>query len=199
MFGNGGVYYPPKMYSKVLDSKDKVVLEQEFYGTQAISSDTAWITNRMLRTVVQSPNSSAVYADLGNVEVVGKTGTSNDDKNLMFVGLTPNYVAVCWIGVDDGSFLSSYNPKKPAVVWHDVMSEVEDTSVVQKFNADSSVVEMKYCKETGLLASSQCKDTAIGYYRKSNIPTFCSGDHEKEIEKIKKEWDDIDGNGGTRD
>lgn len=199
MFGNGGVYYPPKMYSKVLDSKDKVVLEQEFYGTQAISSDTAWITNRMLRTVVQSPNSSAVYADLGNVEVVGKTGTSNDDKNLMFVGLTPNYVAVCWIGVDDGSFLSSYNPKKPAVVWHDVMSEVEDTSVVQKFNADSSVVEMKYCKETGLLASSQCKDTAIGYYRKSNIPTFCSGDHEKEIEKIKKEWDDIDDNGGTRD
>lgn len=199
MFGNGGVYYPPKMYSKVLDSKDKVVLEQEFYGTQAISSDTAWITNRMLRTVVQSPNSSAVYADLGNVEVVGKTGTSNDDKNLMFVGLTPNYVAVCWIGVDDGSFLSAYNPKKPAVVWHDVMSEVEDTSVVQKFNADSSVVEMKYCKETGLLASSQCKDTAIGYYRKSNIPTFCSGDHEKEIEKIKKEWDDIDDNGGTRD
>lgn len=199
MFGNGGVYYPPKMYSKVLDSKDKVVLEQEFYGTQAISSDTAWITNRMLRTVVQSPNSSAVYADLGNVEVVGKTGTSNDDKNLMFVGLTPNYVAVCWIGVDDGSFLSSYNPKKPAVVWHDVMSEVEDTSVVQKFNADSSVVEMKYCTETGLLASSQCKDTAIGYYRKSNIPTFCSGDHEKEIEKIKKEWDDIDDNGGTRD
>ena len=199
MFGNGGVYYPPKMYSKVLDSKDKVVLEQEFYGTQAISSDTAWITNRMLRTVIQSPNSSAVYADLGNVEVVGKTGTSNDDKNLMFVGLTPNYVAVCWIGVDDGSFLSSYNPKKPAVVWHDVMSEVEDTSVVQKFNADSSVVEMKYCTETGLLASSQCKDTAIGYYRKSNIPTFCSGDHEKEIEKIKKEWDDIDDNGGTRD
>lgn len=198
MFGNGGVYYSPKMYSKVLDGKGKVVLEQNFYGNQAISSDTAWVTNRMLRTVVTNPNASAVHANLNNVEVVGKTGTSNDDKNLMFVGLTPNYVAACWVGVDDGSKLKFYNPKKPALIWHDVMQDIEDASIVQKFTPDSSVEELKYCVETGLLASSECKDTSIGYYRKSNIPTFCSGNHEEELEKIKKEWDDIDENGGTK-
>lgn len=197
IFGNGGVFYPPKMYSKVLDGKGKVVLEQNFYGNQAISSDTAWITNRMLRTVVTG-SSSAAHANLNNVEVIGKTGTSNDSKNLMFVGLTPNHVAACWIGVDDGTELNAYNNKFAAQVWRDVMIDVEDTSTVQKFTPDSSVEELKYCVETGLLASSECKDTAVGYYRKSNIPTFCSGNHEEERDKIKKEWDAIDDNGGTR-
>lgn len=197
MFGNGGVYYSPKMYSKVLDNKDKVILEQNFYGNQAISSDTAWVTNRMLRTVVQG-TSSAAHANLTNVEVIGKTGTSNDDKNLMFVGLTPNYVAVAWIGVDDGTELKAYNNKFPAQIWHDVMVDIEDTSTAQKFTPDSSVKELRYCVETGLLASSDCKDTNIGYYRQSNLPKFCSGDHEKEKEKILADWDAIDENGGVK-
>lgn len=197
MFGNGGVFYSPKMYSKVLDSKDKVILEQNFYGNQAISSDTAWVTNRMLRTVVLG-SSSAAHANLNNVEVIGKTGTSNDDKNLMFVGLTPNYVAVAWIGVDDGTELKFYNNKFPAQIWHDVMVDVEDTSTVQKFNPDSSVEELRYCVETGLLATSDCKDTDIGYYRKSNIPGYCSGNHEEEKQKIWDDWNAIDENGGTK-
>lgn len=197
MFGNGGVFYPPKMYSKVLDSKDKVILEQNFYGNQAISSDTAWVTNRMLRTVVLG-SSSAARANLNNVEVIGKTGTSNDEKNLMFVGLTPNYVAVAWIGIDDGTELTAYNNKFPAQIWHDVMVDVEDTSTVQKFTPDSSVKELRYCVETGLLASSDCKDTNIGYYRQNNIPGFCSGNHEEEQQKIWDMWNAIDENGGTR-
>lgn len=198
IFGNGGMYYSPKMYSKVLDSKDKVILEQSFYGTQAISSDTSWITNRMLRTVVQG-SSSASYANLNNVEVIGKTGTSNDGKNLMFVGCTPNYVAAAWIGVDDGTDLKYYGSKKfAAQVWRAVMENVEDTTVSQKFIADSSVKELKYCVETGLLASDDCKDTEIGYYRVGNVPVHCSGDHDEEKEKILADWDAIDENDGER-
>ena len=199
MFGNGGIFYPPKMYSKVLDSKNNVILEQDFYGNQSIDSDTAWVTNRMLRTVVTTPSGSGRYADLGNVEVIGKTGTSNDDKNLLFVGLTPNYIGAGWLGVDDGTEIPKANAQHRYVaeIWHDVMVDVEDTSQVQKFVADASVVERRYCTDTGLLASENCENTDIGYYRKSNIPSFCSGNHKKEIEKIWDMWDAIDANGGT--
>lgn len=197
IFGNGGVFYAPKMYSKVLDNKDKVILEQDFYGNQAISSDTAWITNRMLKTVVLN-SGSAYFAQLGQVEVIGKTGTSNDEKNLLFVGATPNYVAAAWIGVDDGTKLTTYNKKYGSQVWHDIMVEIEDTSTPLKFTPDSSVKELRYCVETGLLASSDCKDTDIGYYREGNIPDFCSGDHEAEQKKIWDDWDAIDANDGVK-
>ncbi len=200
MFGNGGIFYPPKMYSKVIDGRNNVVLEQDFYGSQAIDSDAAWVTNRMLRTVVSVPNGSGRYADLGNVEVIGKTGTSNDGKNLLFVGLTPNYIGAVWMGVDDGTEIdvANANHKYAAEIWHDIMEDIEDLSTVQNFAGDSTVQELRYCTETGLLASDKCENTNIGYYRPSNIPPYCSGDHEAEVQKIWDEWNAIDANDGVK-
>lgn len=195
VFGNGGVYYEPKMYRRVLDSKNNVILSQNFYGTQALDSDAAWVTNRMLRTVVTTTNGSGRYADLGNVEVIGKTGTSNDDLNLLFVGCTPNYIGVVWMGYDENNH-KVYNTdgahRYCAEIWHDLMSEIEDTSVVNKFTPDTSVLERRYCKDTGLLASAKCTSTDVGYYRKGNIPLVCSGDHDKETQKIQEYWAKID-------
>lgn len=199
MFGNGGTYYEPMLYSKVVDSKGNVVLEQNFYGNQAIDSDTAWVTNRMLRTVVNAPTGSATLAKLDNVEVIGKTGTSNDGKNLMFVGMTPSYIGTVWLGIDDGSAIPNQNigNKYVAQIWHDVMVDIVDTSENQSFTADSSVVELQYCTETGLLASTGCENTDTGYYRAGNLPDFCSGNHEFEVAKIWHLWKAIDDNDGT--
>ncbi|MCM1165981.1 MAG: transglycosylase domain-containing protein [Lachnospiraceae bacterium] len=192
IFGNGGVYYEPKFYSKVIDSKDNVILEQNFYGTQAIDSDAAWVTNRMLRTVITTTNGSGRHANLENVEVIGKTGTSNDEYNLLFVGCTPNYVGVVWMGYDENNhklYNGDGSHRYGSQIWYDIMSEIEDTSVVNKFTPDSSVLERRYCTETGLIASAKCTSTDVGYYRKGNIPEYCSGNHEAETEKIKSYWD----------
>lgn len=199
IFGNGGTYYEPKLYSRVLDSRNNVILEQNYYGNQAIDSDTSWIVNRMLRTVITDPVGSGSRADLGSVEVIGKTGTSNDGKNLMFAGLTPNYVGVVWLGIDDGSEIPNQNigNKYVANIWHDVMVDIEDTSQVLSFTPNTSVLEMQFCSDTGLLASTSCENTETGYYRTSNIPDFCSGDHEFEQAKIWHMWRAIDDNDGV--
>ncbi|MBD5129425.1 MAG: hypothetical protein HDT43_05825, partial [Ruminococcaceae bacterium] len=179
----------------VLDSKDNVVLQQNFYGTQAVDSDAAWVANRLLRTVITTTSGSGRYANLDNVEVIGKTGTSNDDLNLLFVGCTPHYIGVVWMGYDKNNhfiYNGDGSHRYPSQVWYDIMSEIEDTSVISKFTPDSSVLERRYCTETGLIASPKCTSTDVGYYRKSNIPEYCSGNHEVEVEKIKTYWDGID-------
>lgn len=195
IFGNGGVYYEPKMYSRVIDSKNNVILEQNFYGTQAIDSDAAWVTNRMLRTVITTTTGSGRHANLENVEVIGKTGTSNDDLNLLFVGCTPHYVGVVWMGFDKNNHFV-YNGdgthRYGSQIWYDIMSEIEDTSVISKFTPDSSVLERRFCTETGLIASASCTSTDVGYYRKSNIPEYCSGKHEKQVQEIKDYWAGVD-------
>lgn len=195
IFGNGGVYYEPKLYRRVIDSKNNVILSQDFYGTQAIDSDAAWVTNRMLRTVITTANGSGRHADLKNVEVIGKTGTSNDDLNLLFVGCTPNYVGVVWMGYDKNNhkvYNGDGNHRYGSEIWYDLMSEIEDTSAVNKFTADANVLERRYCMETGLLASSKCTKTDVGYYRKSNIPASCTGDHVKETKAIQDHWAQVD-------
>lgn len=193
IFGNGGVYYEPMFYSKVEDSKGNAILEQNFFGTQAIDSDTAWITNRMMRTVVNSPSGTGHYAQLDNVDVVGKTGTSNDWFNLTFMGLTPDYVGGLWIGYDDSHKIKEGDGwKAVASVWKTVMQDIQDTSEPKFFTPDSSVVERSYCTETGLLATNKCTHTETGYYRRSNIPDFCNGDHEEIREEITNYWLDKD-------
>lgn len=195
IFGNGGIYYKPMLYSRVLDSRDNVILEQNFIGSQALDSDAAWVTNRMMKTVVYNPGSSPATAQLPNIEVVGKTGTSNDDKNFTFVGLTPEYVGAYWVGYEGGQRfvydLPDYH-KYTATVWHDVMINLVDTSQPSSFVPDPDVLERKYCMETGLLASAKCTKTDVGYYRPSNVPAICSGNHEAEIQKIKDKWQKID-------
>ena len=101
IFGNGGVYYRPMFYSKVEDNKGNVIMEQDFYGTQAIDSDSAWVTNRMIYKVVNGDSGTGPKAKLPNVEVIGKTGTSNAGTDLLFMGLTPEYIGGLWIGYDD--------------------------------------------------------------------------------------------------
>lgn len=179
VMGNGGMYYKPYYYSRVYDNKGVVVLEQDTNGHRAISEDSAWITNRMMLKVVQDEYGTGKNAKLGACEVVGKTGTANDMSNLLFAGLTPEYVACYRIAYDDNHEIGKQDGwRTMALVWHDVMVNFVDTSVEQSFTPDSSTLELPYCNETGLLATSKCPNTTIGYYRKSNLPPSCDSRHD---------------------
>lgn len=185
IFGNGGYYYEPMLYSKVEDSKGNVILEQNFYGTQALSSDSAWITNRMMKTVITDPYGSGRHAQLDNVEVIGKTGTSNDDSNLLFIGCTPEYIGALWIGRDNNADIGTGTGWRTlAKIWKTIMQDVQDTSQPLYFTPDTSVLVRDYCTKTGYLATNQCKDTEVGYYRVSNMPPYCTGDHKAIQEQI---------------
>lgn len=185
IFGNGGYYYEPMLYSRVEDSKGNNILEQDFYGMQAISSDTAYIVNRMMKTVITDPAGTGPQAQLENVEVVGKTGTSNSESNLLFVGCTPDYVAAVWIGYDDNTLIpKNAGWRALASIWKTVMQDVQDTSVVTKFTPDVDVLERSYCTQTGRLSTNKCKDTEVGYYRRINLPEYCTGNHKEIIEEI---------------
>lgn len=180
-FGNGGVYYEPYFYSKVVDHNGRIILEQNLIGTRAMASDTAWIINRTMKTVVDDPYGSGRRAALDFTEVVGKTGTSNDMKNLLWCALTPDYVACYRIGYNDGQMelkpAGKDGWRTPARVWGELMAHVlEDVEVTKNFTPDSTVIERQYCRMTGLLATTRCYNTQIGYYRISNLPALCNAD-----------------------
>ena len=191
IMGNGGLYYEPYFYSQVLDSDGKVVLTQNSVGTQAISADTAWITNRMMKAVVANTQTgSGRHAKLENIEVIGKTGTANDLSALLFTGLTPSYVGSYRVSFDDNREIKkSDNWITLAKVWHKVMDAVCDTSYEQSFTPDPDVVVTNYCALSGLIATADCPNTVVGYYRPSNIPNTCNATKaEHEDESGKKYW-----------
>ena len=181
IFGTGGVYYKPAFYSKVEDSSGNIILFKDTMGHQAIEPDTAWIVNRMMERVVNAPNTGTTAwnakTGMGDVEVIGKTGTANDMSDVLFCGLTPDYVGVLRVGFDDNRAIrrdGSY--RVVAKIWSDVMSEVTPVNVRRTFTPDSTVLVRNYCADTGLLAGTNCPNSIVGYYRESNPPSRCNHD-----------------------
>jgi penicillin-binding protein 1A len=119
MFANGGERVEPTLVDRVQDSWGKTIYRHDQRQCEGcklasleqgisprISSDrervmdavTAYQLTSMMRGVVERGTASATVK-LG-VPVAGKTGTTNDAKDVWFVGFTPNIVAGCYMGYD---------------------------------------------------------------------------------------------------
>ena len=171
-FANGGTYYEPITFNKVLDPNGNVILQKASKGITAFSSDTATVMNRLLQDCVSGPAALAKAAKMRGWEVMGKTGTTENASDLWFVGATPYYCGTVWIGYDQPAVQRSNN--YPVNVWQKLMWKAHQGLPKKTFNYDNTVVKEKYCTKTGLLASDSCKSTAVGYYKASNIPGVCT-------------------------
>lgn len=195
MFGNGGYYQEHKTYSRVVDANGKVILDNtNDKKERVISAETAYVMNKALRAVVNEEGGSGRAAKLENIEVVGKTGTSNNKKDLVFIGLTPYYVGGIRYGNDDNSELKETG-KSQMVVWKEVMEKVHEGLNPAKFElSDEGVIEYEYCVESGKLAHIGCPVRKYGYYKSSYIPDNCNlHNHDgtlNEENRIKSTWED---------
>ena len=176
IFGNGGLYYEPSFYTKVTDQQGKIVLEHQTEPKMAISEDTATVMNHLLQGVVYGGNGTgkAAAGYIPKMKIYAKTGTSNDQNDLWFVGGTPYYIASCWCGFPELQPIPRGQSGIALKIWGNVMSKVHSGLKAKEFKDSPYAVKRYYCKSTGLLATSGCTDKALGWYRKSNIPSACT-------------------------
>jgi len=111
-FVNKGIWTEPIFITRIED-KNGVVLEDFSPKTQeAMSEETANIMVRMLQGVVDGVYSPAVEKTLGTGvrlrhkygfknQMGGKTGTTQNQSDGWFMGITPNLVTGVWSGCED--------------------------------------------------------------------------------------------------
>ncbi len=177
IFGNQGKWYKPSFVSKIVDKLGNVVYENQYVSEQAVDASTGYVMNRMLQTVITNSEGTGRYAKLQNVDLVGKTGTSDKWQNLTFVSCSPEYVSGVWIGYELLSEINRNQYKNIGAIWKNIFGDIADSGTVKEFTMPDSVQQLKYCKSTGLIAGSRCYNTDTGYYKDSNIPETCSGNH----------------------
>ena len=186
-FGNGGYYYEPIVYERIEDTSGNLILDNSPQKSRAFSEDTAYIMNRLLKVVVDSGTGTG--AKLGDMPVVGKTGTTTDYYDMSFVGLSPYYVAGVWTGYDTQAVLPSNQMYDCDTIWGNVMGELHEGLEVIDFTPSDNVVQATYCKTTGLLASSGCS-TATGYFKANALPDYCTGHYTQPDPDESGEGDD---------
>ncbi len=179
IFGNGGKFTTPHCYTSIEDYNGELVMEPDI--TQAIKPDTAHIMNELLSTVLYQGGGTGygLYADY--MPSVGKTGTTSDDRDHWFIGVTPYYSTATWWGYDDPQELqwTTYSKHPPTWAWREVMNIAQENMEVIDFPVSENVVELRFCTSSGLLAASGCPSD-VGYYKRDNPPPLCSYTHVPE-------------------
>lgn len=101
---NQGVYTKPYIIQRIEDKNGNVLFENKSQSKEAISPKTAFTVVRMLQGVVDHLGGTAsrlrgTYRFKG--EIAGKTGTTQNNSDGWFIGITPKLVSGAWVGCDD--------------------------------------------------------------------------------------------------
>lgn len=175
MFGNGGSFTTLHSFESVQTGYGKEIIAPEIKTEQVLSSDTAYVMNRLLSGVMQGQGTGAGYKVQGDMDSIGKTGTTSDNRDYWFVGLTPYYVTATWYGYDSGFALNTGNgTHAPTTAWRWVMGKAQNGLPYQEFPVAENVITQDYCTQSGGLATSNCPRTATGYYRPNGVPGICT-------------------------
>ena len=184
-----GQYTTPHLYTRVLDRDGNIYLENNSTSYQALTPQTAYVMNRLLKNVLYSNvgTASGRYPNSNGMESFGKTGTASDEKDLWFVGGTPYYVTAVWWGYDAPYDMTNTLSKNQAktrtcvTAWKAYMEEVQKDLPYKAFPAADGVVERAYCTQSGLLAGPSCPSRATGYYRADDLPDTCNYSHSSGV------------------
>jgi len=122
-FANGGLRAPPYTAVEITNSRGEVIYRHDRDAPplrQIIDRSTIETMVSMMMQVVQA--GTGRRAQLDNIEVAGKTGTTNGYKDAWFIGYTGNYVGAIWFGNDDDAPMDNMTGGTlPAATWHEVM------------------------------------------------------------------------------
>lgn len=175
--GNGGKYYQPYTYYYVEDSNHKIILDnRDQLPIQAYSDETAAIMNRELHyNIENSKNTQAFNARIDGWDIIGKTGTTNDDKDSWFCGASPYATLSVWTGYKMPSTVN--NTAIASQTFQKVMAKYLKGKEKKQYIFPADMEEKWYCVNSGLLANSYCSNTRKGYYFKDKMPDYCYGDH----------------------
>lgn len=100
-----------------------------------------------------------------------KTGTTNDFRDNLTVGFTPDLVVGVWVGNSDNSPMrGSTGVTGAAPIWHDFMLAYHDQLPVRPFQPPPGVRRVEVCADTGASPSAVCPAQASWWFAADRLP-----------------------------
>lgn len=136
----GGLRAQPVARLQVLDRSGRILERYTPRRNGALPPEVACTMNGMLKGVILQGTGRA--ARIGR-PAAGKTGTSDDYRNVWFIGYTPHLSSAVWVGNDDNSPIPRVTGGTiPARIWAAFMREATKSDPPDDFDA-SGCVEMQ--------------------------------------------------------
>ena len=134
---NGGEFREPTCIMKMTDSSGNDIVADGFYqkGTSKYIYDEN--ACKMMITCMEAvmTKGTGVGGKLATMPCAGKTGTTNDSKDLWFVGFTKYYTTSVWVGYDIPRSLAGLSyTATPLGIWKTYMDSINNGLPVAKLD-----------------------------------------------------------------
>jgi len=102
VFANHGIWTEPTFLLRIEDKNGNVLYTNHTQVKQAMNEQTAYVMTYMLKGVIEDGTGSRLQFKYKLYNpIAGKTGTTNDNSDGWFIGVTPQLVTGVWTGCED--------------------------------------------------------------------------------------------------
>ena len=164
-FANLGTPVEPRFIYRIEDRNRKIVFSREVRAlAPALDPRVTYVVRDMMRDVVERGTAASIRRYLPrSIPAAGKTGTTNDNSDVWFVGLTPDVVAGVWLGFDKPTSIApgAAGGSLAAPVWGKMVARYYAskpdllTRSADQWVPPVGVIFGDFDRETGKLATDQ--------------------------------------------
>lgn len=156
VFATGGFRTPIHSIRSVIDDRGTILQRTGLNTQRSIPPETNYLTNYALQQVVKDGTAKRAQSLGSELNLAGKTGTTNDYRDAWFAGYSGNYVSVVWVGRDDNKPIGLSGGTGALPVWIDYMNRLRLTPVAI---AEPEGIEWLWLENnSGKLSNERCTD-----------------------------------------
>lgn len=170
-FANAGIKVTPYGVARVEDQNGIILEEFAPQEREVFTPQQSYILINLMKGVVD--RGTGVRAKSLNRPIAGKTGTSQDHRDLWFIGSTPDITAGAWMGYDDYSTIENQDWTGGATVlpfWVETMGYVLKDYPVTDFRVPEGITFSMIDSYTGRLALPNSRNRFLEAFEKGTEP-----------------------------
>lgn len=181
-FANGGQFVQSYMIEKIEDVDGNIIYQHQSESVPVYSPQTSYIITDMLRDVLSEGTGTIANSMLKfKSDFAAKTGTTNSNIDVWFMGYNPSVTLGVWMGYDKESNLATPGYLRPGAranrMWASLMNAMYDVNPElvapnETFKAPSGVVTKSFCAISGLAPSEACSKAGLVTSDLFNANTF---------------------------
>lgn len=183
LVANGGERVPAAPVWRAVDAAGAERVGPPSGAREAVlDRDSAVLTRELMRLVIDQGTGGAVRGKGGEAgyrgPAIGKTGTTDGQKDLWFVGSTPSIAGSVWIGYDRPIPIDASASDLAAPLWGWWMSRLaRHDPALPDFPGEPRLVRRAICAESGGQPNGTCRVIVAPFLPGSPSPAPCRIDH----------------------
>lgn len=171
VFALGGQHRPIHAILQVVSEKGKLLQRagDTLTASTRFKPEHMYLINHAMSEVIKNGTAKSALSLGENLNLAGKTGTTNDTKDAWFAGYSGNYVSVVWVGRDDAKPMGLTGGTGALPIWIAYMRGLTLTPV--KFNQPENVQWLWLENNTGHLSDEYCNNAVYVPVLTEFLPT----------------------------